>query len=194
MSLPSASGTMPHASATAPPPVLPPHVFVKSYGFSVGPKTGLNVCEPRPHSGTFVLPMTIAPAFFSRSTTRQSKFGISFACSGEPYVVRIAFVACRSFTPTGSPCSGPSQFPFAAASSAAKACAMSWSSGTSVTIAFTLGLTSAICFRCACVTSREDIFFSRIIAAKSLARIKQISFSLAGDIPVDSDSAESARD
>src|SRR2546429_5807356 len=43
MSLPSASGTIPHASATAPPPVLPPQVLLKSYGFSVGPKTGLNV-------------------------------------------------------------------------------------------------------------------------------------------------------
>src|SRR6266853_5020807 len=43
MSLPSASGTMPQASATAPPPVLPPQVFVTSYGFRVAPKTGLNV-------------------------------------------------------------------------------------------------------------------------------------------------------
>src|SRR6266513_107117 len=30
MSLPSASGTMPQARATEPPPVLPPQVFVKS--------------------------------------------------------------------------------------------------------------------------------------------------------------------
>src|SRR6201984_831607 len=72
MSLPSASGTMPQANATAPPPVLPPQVLLKSYGFSVGPKTGLNVCDPRPHSGTFVLPMTMAPAFFSRSKDRES--------------------------------------------------------------------------------------------------------------------------
>src|SRR6516225_939834 len=79
ISLPSASGTMPHASATAPPPVLPPQVLLRSYGFNVGPKTGLNVCEPRPHSGTFVLPMTMAPAFFSRSTTRQSALGMSLA-------------------------------------------------------------------------------------------------------------------
>src|SRR5215470_2866469 len=35
ISLPSASGTIPHARATEPPPVLPPHVFVRSYGFSV---------------------------------------------------------------------------------------------------------------------------------------------------------------
>src|SRR5207237_4824525 len=79
MSLPSASGTIPHASATAPPPVLPPQVLVKSYGFSVGPKTGLNVCEPRPHSGTYVLPMTMPPAFFAPSTTTQSASGMSLA-------------------------------------------------------------------------------------------------------------------
>src|SRR3989454_1898307 len=32
VSLPSAIGTMPHASATAAPPLEPPHVFVRSYG------------------------------------------------------------------------------------------------------------------------------------------------------------------
>src|SRR5581483_399065 len=75
MSLPSAKGTIPQASATAPPPVLPPQVLVKSYGLRVGPNTGLNVCEPRPNSGTLVLPITMAPACFSRWTTRQSKSG-----------------------------------------------------------------------------------------------------------------------
>src|SRR6266852_7926843 len=51
ISLPSARGTMPQARATEPPPVLPPQVLVKSYGLCVAPKTGLKVCEPRPHSG-----------------------------------------------------------------------------------------------------------------------------------------------
>src|SRR5713226_4323435 len=32
ISLPSASGTIPQANATAPPPVLPPQVLVTSYG------------------------------------------------------------------------------------------------------------------------------------------------------------------
>src|SRR6266481_5017213 len=44
ISVPLASGAIPQASATAPPPVLPPQVFVPSYGFRVAPKTGLNVC------------------------------------------------------------------------------------------------------------------------------------------------------
>src|SRR6266478_5355790 len=175
MSLPSASGTMPHASATAPPPVLPPQVLVKSYGFRVAPKTLLNVCEPSPNSGTFVLPITIPPAAFSRCTTRQSKSGTKSRCSGEPNVVRIPAVSCKSLTPTGIPCKGPSNFPLAKDSSAAAACAINCSSATKVTIAFTLGFTRPICFKCACMTSRADNFFSRINLAISTARIKQIS-------------------
>ena len=38
-----------------------PGVFVRSYGLRVAPKTALNVCEPAPNSGVFVLPITIAP-------------------------------------------------------------------------------------------------------------------------------------
>src|SRR5882672_7684567 len=84
ISLPSASGTIPQASATQPPPVLPPQVLVTSYGLRVGPNTGLNVCEPKPNSGTLVLPITMAPALFSRCTTRQSKSGMKSRCKGEP--------------------------------------------------------------------------------------------------------------
>src|SRR6267378_4137248 len=175
MSLPSASGTMPQASATAPPPVLPPQVLVKSYGLRVAPNTGLNVCEPRPNSGTFVLPITIPPAAFSRCTTRQSKSGTKSRCSGEPNVVRIPAVSCKSLTPTGNPCNGPSNFPFAKDSSAAAACAINCSSATKVTIALTLELTRPICFKCADITSRAESFFSRINFAMSTARIKQIS-------------------
>ena len=62
VSLPSAIGTMPHASATAAPPLLPPQVLSRSYGLRVAPKTALNVCEPAPNSGVLVLPRVIAPA------------------------------------------------------------------------------------------------------------------------------------
>src|ERR1700674_135192 len=95
--------------------------------------------------------------------------------SGEPYVVRMPFASCRSFTPTGSPCSGPSQFPFASDSSAASACAINRSSGTRVTMALTLGFTRWICFRFACMTSRADSFLLRINSRMSTARMKQIS-------------------
>ena len=50
MSLPSASGVMPQARATAWPPLEPPQVLVGSYGLPVAPKTGLKDCEPAPNS------------------------------------------------------------------------------------------------------------------------------------------------
>jgi hypothetical protein len=75
MSLPSAMGTMPHASATAAPPLEPPHVFVGSYGFSVRPKTSLNVWEPAPNSGVLLLPMVTAPAARRRSMISPSSCG-----------------------------------------------------------------------------------------------------------------------
>ena len=54
---PSANGSIPAATAAAAPPLEPPGVFVRSYGLRVAPKTALNVCEPAPNSGVFVLPM-----------------------------------------------------------------------------------------------------------------------------------------
>ncbi len=75
MSLPSASGTMPLARAAAAPPLEPPADLVTSYGLRVVPKTRLNVCDPAAHSGTFVFPMTTAPAPRMRSATRSSRFG-----------------------------------------------------------------------------------------------------------------------
>ncbi len=74
-SLPSASATIPHASATAEPPLLPPQVLLGSYGLRVAPKTVLNVCEPAVNSGTFVLPTAIAPAARWRATIVQSSSG-----------------------------------------------------------------------------------------------------------------------
>src|SRR5439155_17013106 len=49
-SLPSASGTMRSASATAAPPELPPAVRSEFQALRVTPKTALNVFEPSPNS------------------------------------------------------------------------------------------------------------------------------------------------
>ena len=84
MSLPSAMGSMPQASATAAPPLLPPQVRDVSYGLRVAPKTGLKVWDPAPNSGTFVLPKEMAPAFFSRSTMSSSWPGTKSRKIGEP--------------------------------------------------------------------------------------------------------------
>src|SRR3954447_21791354 len=87
MSLPSARGTMPLASAAAAPPLDPPADRDRSYGFRVVPKTGLNVCDPAAHSGTLVLPMVTTPADRIRSTISSSRFGTYFARNGDPNVV-----------------------------------------------------------------------------------------------------------
>src|SRR6478672_6216623 len=75
VSLPVAIGDIPHASATAAPPLLPPHVLPRSYGLRVAPKTVLNVCDPAPNSGVLVLPSVTAPARFTRATMSASLFG-----------------------------------------------------------------------------------------------------------------------
>src|SRR5439155_3402145 len=74
-SLPSAIGSSPAASAAPAPPLDPPALFERSYGLRVTPYTLLYVCEPMPSSGTFVLPMGIAPARRSRSTSTLSSAG-----------------------------------------------------------------------------------------------------------------------
>src|SRR5919109_396137 len=69
---PCAIGPIPVASATAPPPVEPPQVSAGFQGLRVGPKISLNVLAPAPNSGVLVLPTTMAPAAFRRSTTSAS--------------------------------------------------------------------------------------------------------------------------
>jgi len=72
------------ASAAAAPPLLPPALRLRSYGFRVAPNTGLTVCKPAPNSGVFVLPRLIAPAAAIRATTSASKPGTCPANNGEP--------------------------------------------------------------------------------------------------------------
>jgi len=50
-------------------PLLPPALTAGSQALRVAPKSSLNVCEPRPNSGLFALPMTMAPAALMRATT-----------------------------------------------------------------------------------------------------------------------------
>ena len=66
MSEPSASGTIPDASAHAAPPLDPPAERDGSTGLRVTPKTVLNVWDPAANSGTLVLPTNTAPAAASR--------------------------------------------------------------------------------------------------------------------------------
>ncbi len=117
VSLPSAVATMRQASATAAPPLDPPALHPRLHGFRVTPYTSLNVCEPAPNSGEFVLPTATAPAAFIRATSRQSAAGRCPANSGDPYVVVKSAVSTRSLWAVTSPANGPGSSPAAIASS-----------------------------------------------------------------------------
>ena len=55
--------------------LLPPQVFAGSYGLRVAPNTALNVCDPAPNSGVFVLPTVMAPAARILVTMSASRVG-----------------------------------------------------------------------------------------------------------------------
>src|SRR4051794_6181952 len=168
MSEPSASGTIPDASAQAAPPDEPPADLVGSTGLSVVPNTLLKVCEPAANSGTLVLPITTTPAPRTRSTSRSSASGTWSAKSGDPYVVRHPATSWVSLNANGRPCRGPSSAPFAWASSAPAAPSRARSS-SSETIALSSGLRSAIRARCRSSSSRAEISLRRTADAWSRA-------------------------
>ncbi len=127
---PWASWPMPVARATAPPPVEPPQVSAGFHGLRVGPKTALKVLAPAPNSGVLVLPRTIAPAAFRRSTTTASSSGTRCSKIFEPSVVRMPFVDVRSLIDTGTPWSGPSEAPRRSAAVARLAASSACSAAT----------------------------------------------------------------
>ena len=75
---------MPVARAAADPPLDPPAVRARFHGLRVAPKTALTVLGPKANSGVLVLPMTMAPAARSRSTTSASSSGTWSSKSLEP--------------------------------------------------------------------------------------------------------------
>jgi hypothetical protein len=72
VSVPSASGTTPSATATADPPDEPPATRSGSAGWRTGPKTEVSLELPIPNSSRFVLATTTAPAASRRATTVAS--------------------------------------------------------------------------------------------------------------------------
>jgi hypothetical protein len=79
MSVPSASGTQPEATAAAEPPEEPPGDRDGSHGLRVTPQSGLSVKLAYANSGVVVLPTMIAPAPSSRSTRRALQSGTQFS-------------------------------------------------------------------------------------------------------------------
>ena len=72
VSLPSAAGVMPAATATALPPEEPPGARARSRGFFTGPNAELSFDEPIANSSMFVLPGRSASAWRSFVTTVAS--------------------------------------------------------------------------------------------------------------------------
>src|SRR5437588_12676515 len=66
---PSATGTIPAATAAADPPEDPPGTRDVSQGFFTGPNAEFSFEEPMANSSQFVFPTTTAPACSSRSIT-----------------------------------------------------------------------------------------------------------------------------
>src|SRR3954451_6621341 len=99
---------MPAETAALEPPLEPPGVLAGSHGLRVTPSAGLAVYAQVPNSGAAVFPIGIAPAARSRATWIAS-LGIAGppANQREPRVVGIPAQSSRSFTPNGTPASGP---------------------------------------------------------------------------------------
>ena len=98
-SVPTASGPIPVATATAAPPLDPPQVWPSAHGFRVTPNSALSVTPLWAISGVVVLPTRIAPAARRRATTSASSAGgIRSAKRAAPIVVRTPAVSSVSLT------------------------------------------------------------------------------------------------
>ena len=115
--VPSAAGTMPAATAAADPAEDPPDVWAALCGLHVvaGVRSASSVVT--------VLPRMTAPAARRCETHAASFKGRRPAKIGEPFSVGKSVVSKMSFTPIGTPCSGPVPLPDRKASSQALACA-----------------------------------------------------------------------
>src|SRR5262245_4502804 len=174
---PWASGPIPVASATAPPPVDPPHVNARFHGFRVVPKTALRVLPPAPNSGVFVLPTTLAPAARSRSTIKPSSVGTWCSKIFEPHVVLIPRVGVRSLMETGTPCNAPGRALRRVTVAVALRASASADSAATVQYALTFGFTRSIWASTACVTSSGETLRWRMSVARRDAGVKHRSMA-----------------
>ena len=135
-----------------------------------------------PNSGTLVLPIGIAPAARSRSTSTLSSAGITSRKIVEPRVHGNPTAGSSSLKAMGRPCRGPmaSPRPWARASrrSASSASARQASSSSLATMALILGLIRSMRARCAAISSRAETRRAAIRRASSRALAKQRSVVL----------------
>src|ERR687891_1386638 len=98
-SVPTASGTIPAASAAPLPPLEPPAARVGSHELRVGGSSGPSVTAFQPNCGVVVLPTITAPFRRSAATTGASSSGAPGGSAGEPRRVGQPSVRNTSFTP-----------------------------------------------------------------------------------------------
>jgi hypothetical protein len=115
---------MPAATDAAAPALEPPGVLFKFHGLRVMPVSGLSPTPLQPNSLVVVLPITIAPAFFTRSTEGASAAAILSAMQREPKAKRSPPIAIRSLMEIGTPCRHPNGSPRITAASACRAAAI----------------------------------------------------------------------
>src|SRR5262245_23627670 len=120
-----------------------------------------------------------APASRSFLTTVASWSNTWLRYGSAPHVVGTPFVASRSFTPYGMPCSGPRILPFAISASAARASASALSRIT-VTTAFNLGPSVPSRSRHVSVSFTDVSFFAFTRAASSRTGVYSRSESAMG--------------
>ncbi len=127
VSVPTATGARPAATAAAEPELEPDGLRPAPCGFTVWPPSVLHPLLDRgermlAHSDRFALPRITAPAARSPATRKASPNSAP-ARAGEPAVAGSPATAMLSLISTGMPSSGPRVAPRARAVSLASACA-----------------------------------------------------------------------
>src|SRR5690606_40208233 len=108
VSVPTAAGTSPAATAAALPEDEPQGLRSRAWGLRVSPPTALQpLMEPEPrklaHSDRFALPAITAPASRSRATSGASRPGALSISASDPAVVGMSAVSMLSLIRTGMP-------------------------------------------------------------------------------------------
>jgi hypothetical protein len=112
VSVPSASGTTPAATAAADPPELPPVTRPGSQRAADRPGVAeYSVLLPMPNASRLVVAITTAPAARNRATAVASKGERCSRRTAAPAVVRTPATHRLSFTAIGTPASGPGSRP-----------------------------------------------------------------------------------
>ena len=149
VSVPTATGARPAATATAEPELEPDGLRPGPCGLTAWPPSVLQpllewVERKFAHSDRLALPRITAPASRSLVTRNASSWSAS-ARAGEPAVAGIPRTAMLSLISTGMPSSGPGAAPAARASSLALASAAA--SGLTLMTARRTGLSRSILLR-----------------------------------------------